>query len=769
VRYDDEYDDDDFPRRRRPQGIASGWRVAAILCGVLAAVFAVMLLAASVALLDRPRQQPPQVFFPPPQQQQQQGGLPPHVAAQNNDDPDKGDPRALPYPLTQDLRPPGAPPAVPGEPAGKQEPTPRDQFLRAGEVVWANDEPNPPDAVLVSPDGKNIAFAGPQGVRVGPPQAPGLVPGTQPNNAAPLPARGPAVNERLGSVAWSRGGMAITWSGANGRVGLVTLTENNVRDIDGARARWAVPIPPADQQLVLVREQARPKVEAPLRAFPADPSEVVVYDPAKKATRILIPLATAVWRAPAVSPDGKRLALISDSGHEGEMPTRWRVFLIDLAGGDPKPLTPAASHAGSVCWTPDGKALVYDRSAFPNEANYPGEVYRPNLYEADAATGRETLLSVGGDFTSPSVSSAGDLYGLSHSHQGAAERVELFRIPRDKARDLAAKQRPRRQGAKGWTALAAAALQEAGLPADARATALDEDKVKKLAAAFANNYRKQFSGDLPDTAAGLDRLRGEARALSLPATERRRIALVLGAVEGEYLRRKHGARWALEKPAGPPLDDPKPHELFRDIINPFRDFWAEDGDDFDEEPAFGTLAATLARAEGRPLVLAHDPAVRTHVPAADPDLARGTALLKEGKGDEADQVLLALTKRHAGNYHLALHVGALLSDQGRTAALRTLVSSLNADALKEARVYNLVGVSRLDDHPKAAVTAFRNALRCNLYHGPAYFNLAQAYVKLNEVESARLCLRRYLKLLAYAPLADDARRRLAELNDLPVR
>ncbi len=199
--------------------------------------------------------------------------------------------------------------------------------------------------------------------------------------------------------------------------------------------------------------------------------------------------------------------------------------------------------------------------------------------------------------------------------------------------------------------------------------------------------------------------------------------------------------------------------------------WPQDREDDDgpEEPGYGTLTGALSQAEGRLLVLAHDPAVRTHVPAADPDLARGIALLREGRGDEADRILLNLTQRRAGNYHLAVHVGGLLSEHGRRDALRTLAQRLKPDVLKDASVYNLVGASLLDDNPVAAITAFRNALRCNLYHGPAYFNLAQAYEKSNDPASARLCLRRYLKLMGYGPLADDARRRLAELPPDPAR
>jgi hypothetical protein len=683
--------------------------------------------------------------------------------------------------MVQDLRPQGAAPVIPGEPPAKREPDAREQFVAAGQVVWTSDEPFGPKVLLVSPDGTNIAYAGSKGVMVGPPhQLEAVIGSAPPDDLAPPGRLGPRLGAGGGPTvsAWSADGKDLYCARDDGWLYTATMGRGAppVTRVDAPHARWVVPVPPDNRQLVLVRNWPRPKVEAPLRQWPADPSEVIVYESAKRTTRILIPAGRTVWRSPAASPDGKRLALLSDSGHEGAVSRLWRVFVIDLAGGEPKPLTPAAPNAGTVCWGPGGKTLVYDRSAAPNEENFPGDAFRTNLFEVDPATGREVPLTVGGGFSSPSVTSGGDLYCLEQPRD-ANRPTLLFRIPLAKARDLAAKAGPSRRSSKVWAELAAAALGKAGVPAEAWPAIFNEETVKKLATAFAEVYRERFKADLPDTAAELDRLRGEARGLGVSPAQRRQIGLVFGAVEGEYMRRKHGARWVLEKPAGKPLADPGPHDLFRHIINPFHELWIDDPDDPDdpEEPAFGTLVGALSQAEGRPLVLAHDAAVRTHVPAADPDLARGTALLKEGKGDEADRVLLDLTKRHldltkrhARNYHLALHVGALLSEQGRTGALRTLVGRLDAAALKDAGVYNLVGVSHLDDDPREAVTAFRNALRCNLYYGPAYFNLAQAYEKLNDVASARRCLRRFLRLMAYSPLAEDARRRLAELPAEPA-
>jgi tetratricopeptide (TPR) repeat protein len=767
MRYDDDYDDD-FPGRPRTGGVAAGWRVAAVFSFVLVAVLAVLLMTACVALVERSPVAPQPVDDPPPPLVHFD---PPHEAAAHNDDADgNADPRLLPYPTAQDLRPQGVPPAVAGEVPAAREPDARERFLRAGEVVWTSNEPFGPDVVLVSPDGASIAYGGAQGLMVGPPRAPELVEGTEPHGGGPAARRGA---ERPTVSAWWSGSHAFNWSAPDGRLATAHLMPGRgaeVLPIDWARGRYAVPVPPEEKEVVVVRHRARPKLEGPARQAPPDPAEVVVTQPGKDVTRILIPAGTAVWRAPAVAPDGKRLALVSDSGHEAALPRLWRVFVIDLGGGEPRPLTPPAPHVGTACWTADGKSLVYARGAASAGNNPPGaDTWRTDLFEVDPATGREKPLTVGGGFSSPSVSRTGDLYALAQSGTGGEAKTRLIRLPLAKARELAAAMPATGRGAKAWAELAAAALREAELPPDAGPQSLDEAKVKRLAAAAARAYRERFGGAAPDTAADLDRLLAEVRRLGLPQAERNRLGLVVGALTGEYLRRKHGARWALvAKVTGEPLADPAAHELFRHIVNPFDGSWSGERDE-DDEPAVGSLAWALAQAEGRPIVLAAEPTVRTHLPAADPDLARGTALLKEGRADEAERLLLAMAGRHAGNYHLALHVGSLLSEHGRKAAVRKLAQGLKADALKDARVYNFVGVSLLEDDPAAAVIAFKNALRCNLYEGPAYFNLAQAYEKLNDPASARLCLQRYLKLMSWGPLADDARRRLGELPPEPPR
>jgi len=82
---------------------------------------------------------------------------------------------------------------------------------------------------------------------------------------------------------------------------------------------------------------------------------------------------------------------------------------------------------------------------------------------------------------------------------------------------------------------------------------------------------------------------------------------------------------------------------------------------------------------------------------------------------------------------------------------------------QDARKHNLLGLAYLDTNPVEAIGHFRTALRCNLYFGPGYLNLAQAYEKSQDLASARLCLRRYLDLMPHGHHAADARQRLAKL------
>jgi Tol biopolymer transport system component len=58
-------------------------------------------------------------------------------------------------------------------------------------------------------------------------------------------------------------------------------------------------------------------------------------------------------RSPAFSPDGKQIAYMStQSGN-------WDVYIVDVPGGEPQPVTAFTGNDGLPTWAPDGSALAY--------------------------------------------------------------------------------------------------------------------------------------------------------------------------------------------------------------------------------------------------------------------------------------------------------------------------------------------------------------------------------------------------------------------------
>lgn len=302
--------------------------------------------------------------------------------------------------------------------------------------------------------------------------------------------------------------------------------------------------------------------------------------------------------------------------------------------------------------------------------------------------------------------------------------------------------------------------------------------IQRLADAFATAYRQHFHAEpLADTAAW-ERQQRELRALALPEAVRPRFALVLGAVEGDYLRRRHGATWYMGAgalvPTAVPADRTDEDNPFGIILNPYRAVRDALGTKEDEDEEGGPwLRDALVRARGRALLLTNDPAAAKDALAelADPDLSRARRLYDEGKGDKdreakADRLLLDLVGRpeHAKNEFLVLYVGKVLYEHGRSDALRRLVEPRVEAEPRDAHKYNLLGLALLPSDPAAAAKQFQNALRCDLGYAPGWLNLAQAYAAAHEPEAASQCLRHYLHGTPYGPFADDARQRLAALE-----
>jgi dipeptidyl aminopeptidase/acylaminoacyl peptidase len=63
---------------------------------------------------------------------------------------------------------------------------------------------------------------------------------------------------------------------------------------------------------------------------------------------------------PRFSPDGRRLAFVSDRGGSSQ------IWVLDLAGGDPVQATSFPTEVNAFTWTPDGRAFVISSDVFPD-------------------------------------------------------------------------------------------------------------------------------------------------------------------------------------------------------------------------------------------------------------------------------------------------------------------------------------------------------------------------------------------------------------------
>lgn len=755
-------------------GVAPAWRIVALFALVGVAVLLVLIILLFLALAGAGVNTA--VTFPP---------APPMVApaAPLFDPADPDIDEAVPagqavVPDQQDLRPAGTFP-VPGEEAEARPATsPRGEFLRLGQRVWDSPEAVPPRRVLVSPDGLFMAYhngANLMAGSLGLPNAinenamwnnPAFGGGMAGGMAAPgmgVPVRtSRSSRERPPTVfAWRADSSALYWTNGGGRV--LNYEPKQARVFGMAiQAEWAAPVP-GQGAFVVVRPQLRPRFDA----SGTGPTEIVVVDSTTGAVRrSLISDDRNSWRLPVVSPDGKRLAIVSDRGQAASEKNRWRIFVIDIDAEktEPKPVSPAAALIDSVVWSNDGQLLLYSRSQSPLPFDHrrlgpPGEHAACDLFELDVAAGKETRLSRGGGFYSVNLTSDDQLVFLAETPQlTGAPLVQMVRLPLRAVRTYLEEQAEAvARSAALWTTVADETMAEAGWKDGASVTA---ELLAKLDQAFRKAHRGHFKGDAPSTAAALDSLRAEVQAAELPPATRKRYELILGAVEGEYLRRRpEGASWQLGA-AAPPGAAVSGETLLAYAVNPFRSL-----DRAADSTAPPSLAEVVYRAAGRPLVLATDPAAAK--PALDKATGPAIDALAKADGAEADKAAQELVKRHERNFALLRHVVEVLCHKERYDTARDLLQR-PATLPPDPRLHNLLGVALLPTDKNAAIKSFQDAIRCDLTFGPAYLNLAQAYWESGQITNARQCLRLYLRRAPKGELVADAQRRLSVYAEAPV-
>jgi Tol biopolymer transport system component len=112
-----------------------------------------------------------------------------------------------------------------------------------------------------------------------------------------------------------------------------------------------------------------------------DPQTLTLFDVATGSQRALSYDRRGL-SSPAWSPDGTRIAFLADSG-SGDA-AKQQVFVMDMRGGDPVPVTKAPLGVQQFAWRPDGAAFAFVASdEAPNKKDI--EAHRDGFVVGDQA------------------------------------------------------------------------------------------------------------------------------------------------------------------------------------------------------------------------------------------------------------------------------------------------------------------------------------------------------------------------------------------------
>ena len=145
--------------------------------------------------------------------------------------------------------------------------------------------------------------------------------------------------------AWSPDGREIAFSriGENPGVFVISQLGGAERKVSGSgtNVAWT-----PDAATLLIRD--RENTQEPFGIFAVSLKTLE----RRRVTRPSIPIGD--WKF-AVSPDGRNLAFIRSG-----IPGLNDIYVISMAGGEPRRLTDWNAAMGGLAWTPDGREIVYD-------------------------------------------------------------------------------------------------------------------------------------------------------------------------------------------------------------------------------------------------------------------------------------------------------------------------------------------------------------------------------------------------------------------------
>jgi dipeptidyl aminopeptidase/acylaminoacyl peptidase len=139
--------------------------------------------------------------------------------------------------------------------------------------------------------------------------------------------------------------------------------------------------------------------------------------------------------SPRWSPNGKQLAFLArrpraEGDRESDAPeSRAQIFLIDLAGGEARPLTKHPTSVGEISWAPDGSAIYFIADDEKSEEEKKRDKAKDDVYEFEANYEQEHLWRVDLASGAEERVTSGDFSVLDYALSRNGQKIVQHRAP----------------------------------------------------------------------------------------------------------------------------------------------------------------------------------------------------------------------------------------------------------------------------------------------------------------------------------------------------
>lgn len=476
------------------------------------------------------------------------------------------------------------------------------------------------------------------------------------------------------------------------------------------------------------------------------------------AAKVLLEFPLARFAHLAVSPDGKRLALVTNKDSARTAPRPGNLYVANADGSGLRPLTKGPEVILSVAWSDDGRWLhvvrrrdrdtsdgsrspdpfpPYDRDGYAMEHGA-GDLFRisPETGEAENLTrcGMITAAWVQGDFFLLRIAALDVPLAQSGIFKISAADLAMAAATLPEPRHGDFQEAARKIAARIKAALAPQTLSEV-VPTP--------EVIEKLAKTFADTATNFLGEPFDFSGASLDSLRRWATALEPTLASEPALVFGMGAYYGETLRKVTRAEWRLEPVA---IGDWLPGKGYAgnalvDVVLPFTDVFRANlrnarGQTVYMEP--------LSRQREQKLILAYPPAIATRVLREATPKAYLAAQSHFDKGEikEGLELFVPLVREHANNASLAQDVLELT----QTAGLSALADRLAQTAVDAGSNLPVWLIRRADGliktDPARALDLYRKAVQAPDVPADAFLKLGKQLAAAGKQPLAEACFRR---------------------------